>query len=89
MPTIHTAQLLIGRVDSQGWPGGINPSHVVWLTENGSAGLHLDRWWPHWDGEPPWSQETTTADEQDCHWHPEARLRGFREVRSTVSRTHY
>jgi hypothetical protein len=55
MPSIHTAQILVGRIDDQGWTGGINPSHVVWLTENGAAGIHLDRWWPPWAGDPPWS----------------------------------
>lgn len=54
MPSIHTAQILIGRLGDQGWSGGINPSHVIWLTENGAAGLHLDRWWPPWAGDPPW-----------------------------------
>lgn len=45
---IHTAQILVGHPDAQGWPGGINPTHIVWISENGAPAYVLERWEPHW-----------------------------------------
>jgi hypothetical protein len=57
-----TAQLLVGHPDRH--HGGIQPTHVVWLSENGSAAWILQEVWRDIYGEPTGAAE----DQEPSQW---------------------